>query len=499
MNPTSTTETAVSAAYEQFLKEYPTYTETRILDELRQTEYRRLDAQKQVYLDYTGGGLYAEIQLKKHFALLQENVFGNPHSANPTSLAMTDLVEGTREYALHYFNASPEEYTAVFTSNASGALKHVGESYPFAPGSQYVLTYDNHNSVNGIREFAKSKGAKFTYVPLTIPDLRIDQEKLADILDTADPNHNNLFAYPAQSNFSGVKHPLELIELAHSKGWDVLLDAAAFLPTNRLNLSVVKPDFVSMSFYKMFGYPTGIGMLLIHKRVFDKLHRPWFAGGTVNFASVQGQGHYLAKDEAAFEDGTVDYLNIPAVKLGLKHLESIGIDVIGERVRCLTGWLLSQLYDLRHSNGRPMIRLYGPINTEMRGGTITLNFYDPDEKFLDYRRIEELANHEGISIRTGCFCNPGAGELAEGLTPEDMRAGLEEAEDMNLHRFVQLIQHKGSNKSAGAIRVSVGLATNFADVEKFLDFARSLRDKTDLNLGKVTFDIENCRVIRDGA
>ena len=499
MNPTSTTETAVSAAYEQFLKEYPTYKETHILDQLRQTEYRRLDEQKQVYLDYTGGGLYAESQLDKHFVMLRQNVFGNPHSANPTSLAMTDLVEGTREYVLHYFNASPEEYTAVFTPNASGALKHVGESYPFTTGSQYVLTYDNHNSVNGIREFAKSRGAKFTYVPLTIPDLRIDQEKLTDILETADPNYHNLFAYPAQSNFSGVKHPLELIELAHSKGWDVLLDAAAFLPTNRLDLSVVKPDFVSMSFYKMFGYPTGIGMLLIHKRVFNKLHRPWFAGGTVNFASVQGQGHYLAKNEAAFEDGTVDYLNIPAVKLGLKHLESIGIDVIGERVRCLTGWLLSQLYDLRHSNGRPMVRLYGPINTDMRGGTITLNFYDPDEKFLDYRRIEELANHEGISIRTGCFCNPGAGELAEGLTAEDMRAGLEEAEDMNLPRFVQLIQHKGSNKSAGAIRISVGIATNFADVEKFLDFARSLRDKTDLNLGKVTFDIESCRVIRDGA
>ena len=370
---------------------------------------------------------------------------------------------------------------------------------PFAPGGQYVLTYDNHNSVNGIREFAQGKGAKFTYAPLTVPDLRIDQEKLVEILETADPQHNNLFAFPAQSNFSGVKHPLQLVELAHSKGWDVLLDAAAFVPTSRLDLSVIKPDFVTMSFYKMFGYPTGIGMLLIHKRAFVKLQRPWFAGGTVNFASVQGKGHYLAKNEAAFEDGTVDYLNIPAVKLGLEHLESVGMEVIGERVRCLTGWLLSQLYALRHSNGRPMIRIYGPTNTDMRGGTITLNFYDPDEKFLDYRRIEELANHKGISLRTGCFCNPGAGELAEGLTEEDMRAGLEEAEDMNLPRFVQLIQHKGSNKSAGAIRISVGIATNFADVEQFLAFARSLRDKTDLNLGKVTFDIEGCRVIRDGA
>jgi molybdenum cofactor sulfurtransferase len=495
LNPT---DTAVSAAYEQFLKEYPAYAQTSILDELRQSEYSRLDAQNQVYLDYTGGGLYAESQLDKHFAMLRQNVFGNPHSANPTSLAMTDLVESARKYVLRYFNASEDEYTAVFTPNASGALKHVGESYPFAPGSLYVLTYDNHNSVNGIREFAKGKGAKYTYAPLTVPDLRIDRQKLEALLDTADPNHNNLFAFPAQSNFSGVKHPLELIELAHGKGWDVLLDAAAFVPTSGLDLSVVTPDFFTISFYKMFGYPTGIGMLLINKRVFGKLQRPWFAGGTVNFASVQGDGHYLAKGEAAFEDGTIDYLNIPAIKLGLQHLENIGIDIIGERVRCLTGWLLSQLYNAKHSNGRPMIRLYGPVNTDRRGGTITLNFYDPDEKFLDYRRIEELANHEGISIRTGCFCNPGAGELAEGLTAEDMRAGLEEAADMTLVRFVQIIQHKGSNKSAGAIRISVGIASNFADVERFMQFVHSLRDKTDFNLGKVTFNIEACRVIRDG-
>jgi hypothetical protein len=33
------------------------------------------------------------------------------------------------------------------------------------------------------------------------------------------------------------------------------------------------------------------------------------------------------------------------------------------------------------------------------------------------------------------------------------------------------------NKSTGAVRMSLGLASNFADVEKFLDFARGLLDK----------------------
>ncbi|MCB0175050.1 MAG: aminotransferase class V-fold PLP-dependent enzyme [Anaerolineae bacterium] len=486
------------AAYDSFLAAYPAYQTTVILDEWRATEYSRLDAQQQIYLDYTGGGLYAASQLRQHMALLENNVLGNPHSANPTSLAMTDLVEAARHYVLAYFNASPDEYIAIFTANASGALKLVGEAYPFGPGSRYVLTFDNHNSVNGIREFARNKGAEFTYAPLTTPDLRLDQARLADLLAAANPGGHNLFAFPAQSNFSGVKHPLSLVAQAQEQGWDVLLDAAAFVPTNRLDLSRIKPEFVAMSFYKMFGYPTGIGALLVRKSALAKLQRPWFAGGTVNFASVRGEGHYLAQNEAAFEDGTVNYLSIPAVKIGLEHLEKVGVETIGERVRCLTGWLIEQLLTLKHSNGRPMIRLYGPANTDMRGGTVTLNFYDPDERLLDYRRIEELANGEGISLRTGCFCNPGAGEIAEGLTREDMLAGLHDGATMSLPRFVQVIQHRG-NKSAGAIRVSVGLATNFADVYRFVQFAAGFRDQTNLNIGQVTFDIESCRVIRDGS
>ena len=134
----------------------------------------------------------------------------------------------------------------------------------------------------------------------------------------------------------------------------------------------------------------------------------------------------------------------------------------------------------------------------MRGGTVTMNFYDPDGHLLDYRRVEELAGERRLSLRTGCFCNPGAGESAEGLTADDMLAGLEAGADMTLPRFLQMIQHRGG-KSAGAIRVSLGLASNFDDVEAFLELAAGFRDETHLTIGGVTFDIESCRVIRDGA
>ena len=481
-----------------FLTRFPGYGNTSRLDDLRATEYRRLDERGHVYLDYTGGSLWAESQLQKHFDLLRTSVLGNPHSASPASVAMTEHVERTRRRILRYFHARPEDYILVFTQNATGALKLVGESFPFAAGSRYLLTFDNHNSVNGIREFARAKGATIQYAPLAMPDLRLDTAKLDAVLDKADSSNANLFAFPAQSNFSGVKHPLDLVGKAQGKGWRVLLDAAAFVPTNRLDLTATQPDFVTLSFYKMFGYPTGVGALLVRRSALATLKRPWFAGGTVNFASVQGQAHVLSPNEAAFEDGTLNYLSIPAVEIGLLYLESIGIDTIAERVRCLTGWLLEELLALRHANGRAMVRIYGPATTEARGGTITLNLYDPQGHLLDYRRVEELAGAENISLRTGCFCNPGAGEIAEGLTEEDMQAGFTMGAEINLQSFVRMMQERG-HKSAGAIRASIGIASNFADVWRFLRFVSGFRDQTRLTIGDVSFDIESCRIIRDGS
>jgi len=484
--------------FDDFVARYPGYLATGRLDELRATEYRRLDDQREVYLDYTGGSLYAASQLQQHLQLMSNSVFGNPHSANPTSSAMTGHLERARHFTLRYFNAE-DDYLLVFTQNASGALKLLGESFPFTTASRYLASFDNHNSVNGIREFAKSKGAQVAYAPLTRPELRLDQARLEALLDEADPQQKNLFAFPAQSNFSGVKHPLSIIETAQVKGWRVLLDAAAYVPTNRLDLAQVKPDFVTVSFYKIFGYPTGIGALLIRRSAFADLKRPWFAGGTVNFATVQGRVHVLSANEAAFEDGTLNYLSIPAVEIGLRYIESIGIETIGERVRCLTGWLLEELLALRHSNGRAMVRIYGPVTTTDRGGTVTLNLYDPAGHLLDYRRIEELAGNEGISLRTGCFCNPGAGESAEGLTEEDMQAGIGLGDAINLQSFSRLMLERGQNKSAGAIRASMGIASNFADAERFLQFVTGFRDQERLAIGEVTFDIESCRVIRDGS
>jgi selenocysteine lyase/cysteine desulfurase len=301
--------------------------------------------------------------------------------------------------------------------------------------------------------------------------MRVDNAELESHLDRARPGQDNLFAYPAQSNFSGVQHPLDWVDQARAKGWDILLDAAAFTPTNRLDLERWRPDFVVQSFYKIFGYPTGVGCLLARKAALVKLRRPWFAGGTITVASVQGDKHYPAQNEAAFEDGTMDYLALPAVEIGLCHIEAIGYDIIHERVRCLTGWLLDNLVALRHSNGQPLARVYGPQTTDRRGGTVTFNFYDAGGRPIDHRVVEERANAANISLRTGCFCNPGGGEIALGISGTELSSCFRQPKHKT-HLTVDDFRLCIDGKSSGAVRVSLGLVSNLADVERFLVFAR---------------------------
>ena len=451
-----------------------------------------------MYLDYTGGGLHGVSQLDAHIELLRTRVLGNPHSNNPTSLATTALVQAAREAVHEYFRAPADEYLCIFTANASAALKLVGEAYPFEPGGTFALTFDNHNSVNGIREFARRKGAQIAYVPVVAPELRVDREAMSAALASADPAHHHLLAFPAQSNFSGVQHPLDLVEEAHDRGWDVLVDAAAFVPTNRFDVGRVRPDFATLSFYKMMGFPTGVGCLIARRDRIGALVRPWFAGGTITIASVQGDGHYLHDDEAAFEDGTVDYLNLPAVTIGLQHLEHLGRDATHDRVVALTDWLLGALTGLRHANGRAVVQIHGPTDTAGRGGTVTFGMRDVDGRPIDDRRVEELANRVGISLRTGCFCNPGAGEVAHHLGAEQMTRWFERGEAVS---FLELRERLFADYEllVAAIRVSVGVATNFTDVFRLMCFLQGFVDRTVDDIGSVEFVSDNCRIVRDSA
>jgi selenocysteine lyase/cysteine desulfurase len=433
---------------------------------LRAREFGRLDRSGEAYLDYTGSALYAESQVQGHLELLAGSVLGNPHSQSVASLRSTEIIEDARRLTLAFFSADPDEYEVVFTANASGAIRLVAEAFPFRPGSRLVLSADNHNSVNGVREIARARGADVTYARLD-DELRLEGVERTLTGATAP----SLFAFPAQSNFSGVQHPLGVIDAAHRAGYAVLLDAAAFVPTNALRLDVVRPEFVALSFYKMFGYPTGVGALIARREALAALVRPWFAGGTVEFVSIQHRTHMLKSGAEAFEDGTPNFASIAAVPAGLELLGGIGMANVKRRVARLTALLLSELAALRHADGRAMTCVYGPGDTRARGGTVAFNIVDRSGRVVPYQQVEQKALASGVSIRGGCFCNPGAAERAFGFPPVESAACMERArrDGFTVERFAECL---GGDVAVGAVRASIGIATNEADITRLIGVVR---------------------------
>jgi selenocysteine lyase/cysteine desulfurase len=437
---------------------------TSYFEELRRREFSRLDEGGHVYLDYTGSGLYAESQLRDNDRFLEHHVLGNPHSENPASATATELVEHARADVLDFFGADPDEYAVVFTSNASAALKLVGESFPFGPESRFTLLRDDHNSVHGIRMYAEARGAEITYLPLD------DELRMAP--DAGIPSAGSgpsLFAFPAQSNFSGVKHPLSLVDDARELGYRVVLDAAAFAPTSVLDLGRVRPDFGTVSFYKMFGYPTGLGALIARKEALAELVRPWFAGGTVEYVSTQTGVHRLRADAESFEDGTPNFLGIAAVPRGLAFLRDVGMERVTAHVEEMTARVLEILGSARLPGGQPAVALYGPGTTADRGGTVAFNMLDADGRVLPFGVVERAASRVGISVRGGCFCNPGAAEKALDLPATEALECFESIPQgaFSLGRFAECM---GPDAAVGALRVSVGIPTNDADLDRLAAF-----------------------------
>jgi len=320
--------------------------------------------------------------------------------------------------------------------------------------------------VNGIREFAKARGATATYVPIVLPEMCVDQADLDRGFASARPGGRNLFAYPAQSNFSGVQHPLEWIARAHEAGWDVLLDAAAFTATNRLDLSAWAPDFVVQSFYKLFGYPTGVGALVARRAALVELRRPWFAGGTVDYVSVQHGIHRARADAEGFEDGTPNFASIDALGDGFALLGEVGATRIAAHVERLTSILLDGLLALRHHDGGPLVRVYGPTGMRERGGTIAFNVLRADDRPVPYARVEAMAREMGVAVRGGCFCNPGAAEAAFDFDADTTSRCFRALDhDFSVEAFAHCL---GEDTAVGAVRASVGLATSDDDVRRLL-------------------------------
>jgi len=102
-----------------------------------------------------------------------------------------------------------------------------------------------------------------------------------------------------------------------------------------------------------------------------------------------------------------------------------------------------------------------------------MNFQGPDGLVIDPYKVEEYAAKANISVRTGCFCNPGSIETINGLTKADVQNYFNTGLAITYDDYVAALP----GKTLGALRVSLGIVSNFEDVYQFVQFARSFVDK----------------------
>ncbi|CCA68067.1 related to molybdenum cofactor sulfurase [Serendipita indica DSM 11827] len=553
-----TPKATLKADFSSFVERYPDYAQTTALDRLRDVEFARLDGSKEVYVDYMGGCLWPKSLVTNHADLLKTGLFGNTHSDSPCATRSDHHIAAARAAVLDFFDAPSSDYACIFTANATGALKLVGESFPFGPSSQLVIPADCHNSVNGIRRFAENAGSKVHYLGST-PHGGFDEAEALTILRSPGNSSStpSLFIVTGQSNITGIRPSLSVLADAKAAGFSTLIDAAALASSVRISLQQTpNADAMVVSFYKMFGYPTGVGALVAKKSFLATLERRWFSGGSVDFVQAPGKLTLHAKDVTArFEEGTLNYSSLSAIAPGLQFLTTY-MPYMMLRLPSLHHYLHTALETLVYPGTQtPLVRVHtrlrdmplsrsittaskestestskrsgsplqwaklasssrtssflGALNrrfssplpspplspssprsessleavtrgkgTPGQGYVVSCTFYRSTGEVIPLSHVSKLASIAGISLRTGCVCNPGGSAALRGQVIQERMEELSkfDEETVELKQICQLV---GGLSSAGVVRLSLGMASNFEDVWRVVQWARTLLDEAE--------------------
>lgn len=462
------------------------------LERLRRREYPTLE--DVTYLDHAGTTPYAKSLVKRFSRDMVHNLYGNPHSASPSSDLSTQRVAAVRDRILRFFHADPEHFDLVFVANASAAIKLVVESFAEIepPGFWYGYHKDAHTSLVGIRQLASSSRCfeSDREVDTWLKDMGKGESFKASSDVTV-----GLFAYPAQSNMNGHRLPLRWAEevrqrclTSASQRIYTLLDVAAYVMTAQLDLSNEKaaPDFTALSFYKIFGFPD-LGALIVRKAAGSMLRRRrYFGGGTVDMVTVMKNPWHAKKDQTlyeALEDGTLPFHQIVALGYALDvHAETFGSMInVSEHTCALAAYTHSHLQALRHANGRPVCTIYRDEasrygDSKTQGPTIAFNIQNSQGGWVGKSDVERLAIVRGIHLRSGGVCNPGGIATFCNLAHWELRRNF--SEGMRCGDDLDVI----GGKPTGIVRISFGAMSNQRDADNFLRFVDQLFVEKQINV-----------------
>ena len=405
-----------------------------------------------------------------------------------------------RAQVLAFFKADPAGFDVVFVANATAAIKLVMDGFRDHDRSLHSNAFwygyhaDSHTSLVGVREVA-AVGARCFASDSEVEDwLAGTAPSPPSSQGTPEPRSIGLFAYPAQSNINGRRLPLtwpgQLRASRHAQHQNVfsLLDAATFASTAQLDLSDWHnaPDFVALSFYKIFGFPD-LGALIVRSTAGDVLcRRPYFGGGTVdmviNAAIHPGEAWHARKRmtiHEALEDGTPAFHSILALESALKvHRALFGsMDQVSQHAGYLAKTLYEALSSMKHANGARVCKIYKGVaseysQTKTQGPIIAFNVQTADGRWIAKSHIEQLAILNKIQLRSGGVCNPGGIAHFLDMTAQELRQNFRKG--LRCGNTLDIID----GKPTGIVRVSLGAMSSMKDVRKFITFMHLFVDSS---------------------
>lgn len=458
----------------------------------RQEELRHVGA---TYLDYAGAALYSQEQVRAASAAMLEGLLANPH----TSPAMEEAVRSARGLVLGMFGVREETHSLVFTSGATHGLQLVGESFPWEAGSVFVYAGESHTSVVGLRQYALRAGAHCGHFALeALPGLATGLKSAVPLggepgkwpREAEGDNARNLLAVPGESNFSGERVDLASIAALRTgrMRWRVLLDAAKLACSpGVLDLSSCPADYAVISFYKIFGMPTGLGALIARHDAAALLAPrgtlgttgpqnafgpAYFGGGTVSSISASSE-FAVPRPSVAFwlERGTLHFQGIAVLASQLQTLRSLASDAQRrQHTESVCHEAFLQMRGLTHSSGRRLCHILGRHGDvrwrEVQGPTISLTLQYPDGSPVPYGLVRERAVERGILLRVGCHCNAGGCQRHLGLSDADVRhffaSGKVCGDDLGLV----------DGRPTGVVRLSFGFYSTLGDVAEWMRLLR---------------------------
>lgn len=419
------------------------------IDEIYQNEFSSRLPSDRIYLDHAGTTLYTQSQLDAHFHQLRTLTMGNPHSEQEDSKSL-HLIDECIQLILSVLDTSTRDYSLIFTLNTSHACQFLSTIFPFSSQSEYAYMIDSHNSLIGIRQQVKLKGGCFSIIdyPAQIYN-DVDHDWTFRCAGRSISQSNDeqsqdsfycLFATPAENNFNGLRPPLhQLLQPfldSRSKSmdnfpipvhrtpsdtchWLTLVDCAKYLSTNTFSLSTYPVDFLVLSFYKIFGYPTGLGALIIRNETLQLLQRNiYFGGGSVQYISPFDDCPVQYKSGIhGLIYGTIPFTTILSLSYGFQLITGrLSYRSISLHTQCLTEYCRNEMRKMKYSNGQNLCLFYGERNEVLTkkgysyGPILNFNLYNSDGRFLSPRLIQRIASDHQIMLRIGTFCAPGASQ-----------------------------------------------------------------------------------------